>query len=468
MRLYDILTDESKNGRTPYHMPGHKRNPGFDYLNGKLGAIDFTEIDGLDDLHAPNGILADAMKHAASIYGADSSYFLVNGSTGGIISAIYSVASCGSCGRPLIIARNSHKSVYNAAVICGSPVSYVCPKLSEYGIPLDITPSDVKEAISKNPDSAAVVITSPTYDGVISDIRGIADVCHRSNIPLIVDAAHGAHLGFLDPTVELPTICGADITIMSLHKTLPSLTQTGILHVNGDLIDQEAVERALAIFETSSPSYILMASIDGCIHELEKRELFDNWRCRIEQIHEAVDGLSNTSLFNGALHNVFAFDISKLVVCSDNLTGGEISAFLRGNASIEPEMTSLYYSLLMTGAGDTDEMTKLLCSALTKMDSVAGNAKAHRSIPQIGMSSTPRMTMACAAVSRSENISIDTAEGAIAAEFIMPYPPGIPLLAPGELVTPEHIAHIRMLSDSGIKLITSRGIFSGNINVVSL
>ena len=233
MKLYNILKEFAVHGRYPFHMPGHKRSSDFDYLSGIPAEIDFTEIDGLDNLHAPEGILLEAQTNAAKVYKADRSFFLVNGSTGGILAAIYAV-SRGK--RDIIIQRSCHKSVFNALSLCNLRASYIMPRIAPEGIFLDITPEQVQSAIEKNPSACAVVITSPSYDGVVSDIASIAEICHGHGIPLIVDAAHGAHLGFLDPSVKSPVECGADITVMSLHKTLPSLTQTAILHLKSNLI----------------------------------------------------------------------------------------------------------------------------------------------------------------------------------------------------------------------------------------
>ncbi len=463
MRFYDILKETSEHGRAPYHMPGHKRSPAFDYLRG-MAELDFTEIDGLDNLHSPEGIIRDTMDLAKELYGAKESFLLVNGSTGGILAAVY---SCCAGGKPLIAVRNAHKSVYNAAVLCGSPVEYLLPRLSEDGLVLDVTPGEAARAIEAMPDAAAMLITSPTYDGVISDVAGIAEVCHAHGIPLIVDAAHGAHLGFLNPNIASPVECGADLVIMSLHKTLPSLTQTGLLHVSGNLVKPETVMQALTIFETSSPSYLFMASIDGCLHEMKNPALFEHWRKQLSRLYTGArlwerEGVHLRHPWQRP-EEVFAFDESKLILSCDGYAGTKIAEILRENFGIEPEMTAHGYVLLMTGAGDTDEMTDRLCEAFRYFGKHPRPA-IERAFCAFPYTIVPEsmMLLSNALEAESEAVPLEEACGEIAAEFVMPYPPGIPLLAPGEVITEERIAAVR----EGINVVTSHGKFCGTIRVV--
>ena len=447
MRLYDILrqyTDSS----VPYHMPGHKRNPSFDYISAVSG-IDYTEIDGLDNLHAPEGIIRDAEEHAARVFGADRSFFLVNGTTGGILAAVYALAKSG---KPVIMARNCHKSVYNAVTVCRSESVYIMPRTHPMGFAADITPSEAEDAILTCPDAACMVITSPTYDGVVSDVRGIAEVCHRYGIALIVDAAHGSHLGFLDPAVASPVACGADVTVMSLHKTMPSLTQTSILHVCGELVNSDDIAAALGIFETSSPSYLFLASIDGCVHAMEDPALFDGWRKLIREARE-----------NAAFDipdGVFAFDSSKLILKRRGYTGAELAAILRENG-IEPEMTAEDYVLLMTGAGDTAEMTRRLtdvCGSIAERDSGNSRTAVHLPVPEKVLAPWMASGMPW------ENAAPADAAGRICAESVMAYPPGIPLLVPGERITAELAA---FLCSAELNFLTGRGAFDGMLRCVS-
>ncbi|MBQ2726276.1 MAG: aminotransferase class V-fold PLP-dependent enzyme [Clostridia bacterium] len=434
MKLIDIL--KAYSGRSvPYHMPGHKRNSSFEYIRD-LAPLDFTEIDGLDNLHAPDGILKDAQDHAARVFGAAHSFFLVNGTTGGILAAVHALAKDGS---PIIMARNCHKSVYNAASLCRSRPTYLIPRNHPLGFAADITPEQVENALLTCPDAACVVITSPTYDGVVSDVKTIAEICHSRGIPLVVDAAHGSHLGFLDPSVPSPVQCGADITVMSLHKTMPSLTQTSILHLNGRLVPPEAIAASLAVFETSSPSYLFLASIDGCAHAAQDSGLFKNWS-------EQIRCLRESGCFT-VPEGVFAYDCSKLILQRQGFSGDELAQHLR-DRGIEPEMTAPGYVLLMTGAGDTSSMTEKLisvCKNIPRRNSVCtADAGIEPPLPEIVL--TPWE----ASVLPAEEVSIDDARGRIAADTVMAYPPGIPAIVPGERISEDLLGWIHSRDTSGL------------------
>lgn len=450
MKLIDVL--KAYSGRSvPYHMPGHKRNSSFEYIRS-LAPLDFTEIDGLDNLHAPDGILKDAQDHAARVFGADHSFFLVNGTTGGILAAVHALAKDGS---PVIMARNCHKSVYNAVALCRSRPTYLIPRNHPLGFAADITPEQAENALLTCPDAACMIITSPTYDGVVSDVKAIAEICHSRGVPLIVDAAHGSHLGFLDPSVPSPVQCGADITVMSLHKTMPSLTQTSILHLNGSLVPPEAIAASLAVFETSSPSYLFLASIDGCVHASEDSRLFENWSDQIRRLRDS----GHFTVPEG----IFSYDCSKLILQRQGFSGDELAQYLR-NMGIEPEMTAPGYVLLMTGAGDTSSMTEKLisvCSSIPRRD-VPGTAdySIEPPIPEIVL--TPWE----ASVLPSEEVSPDNASGRIAADTVMAYPPGIPAVVPGERISDDLLRWIRSRETSG--LLTGSGKLQSTLRCVIL
>ncbi|MCI9144521.1 MAG: amino acid decarboxylase, partial [Lachnospiraceae bacterium] len=258
--LFEKLAAYSEKGIYPCHMPGHKRR-GWGKLPEELYEIDITEIEGFDNLHQPEEILLELQREAARLYGAEESYYLVNGSTGGILSAV-------SCAVPfgghILMARNCHKSAYHAAYLRHLQMEFLYPGiLSEYGITDAVSALEVGEALERTPDIDAVLIVSPTYEGRIADVAAIAGVAHEKGIPLIVDEAHGAHLGLAEGFPQNSCQAGADLVIHSVHKTLPALTQAGLLHVNGRLIDRDKLRRFLRIYQTSSPSYPLMASIDN-------------------------------------------------------------------------------------------------------------------------------------------------------------------------------------------------------------
>jgi len=268
--LYDRLLAYSRAGVTPFHMPGHKRALGS---MCDPYAIDITEIEGFDNLHHAEGILKECQERAARLWKSRHTYFLVGGSTAGILAGVSAAAWRPEAeGGVLVMSRVCHKSVYHAAAVCGLETRYTGGLASA-----EETEEALLELEREGRSACAVVITSPTYEGVVSDVKAIAEVCHRYRVPLIVDEAHGAHFG-MHPCFPPSSVSqGADIVIHSVHKTLPALTQTALLHLNSELIQPSQIEFALGVYQTSSPSYVLMASVDNCVRILEESgtELFD-------------------------------------------------------------------------------------------------------------------------------------------------------------------------------------------------
>lgn len=285
--------------RTPLHMPGHKRSqapaPGLGCF-----AWDLTEIPGSDDLHNATGILAAAMQRTAALCGAARSWYLVNGSTVGLLAAIRALAPFGG---EVVCARNCHKAVYHALELNHLTAHWLVPPIdAAFGIYGSITPAQVQAALAAHPRAACVILTSPTYEGVLSDISGIAAACHAHGVPLLVDEAHGAH--YLPLAVKHgwqggALAAGADVVVQSPHKTLPSLTQTALLHRQGDLVCDTALQRELDVFETSSPSYPLLASLDGCTGLLREQgdALFAAWRARLTRFDAAIKPLKHMQVF---------------------------------------------------------------------------------------------------------------------------------------------------------------------------
>ena len=318
--LYDRLHQYSNSDYYGFHMPGHKRNAER-FGSGLPYGIDITEIEGFDDLHHPDGILKKAQEEASRVYGAGETRFLVNGSTAGILSAIL---GCTRKGDQVLVGRNCHKSVYHAIYMNELEPVYLYPGFRpDIQLNTEISVSAVKAALNEHSRVKAVILVSPTYDGVVSDIRGIAREVHKRGIPLIVDEAHGAHFGFHPYFPESALRQGADVVIHSLHKTLPALTQTALLHVEGDLADRERIFRYLDMLQSSSPSYVLMAGIDRCIHLLgEKREeLFAPYVEGLEKLRQRLAHLEKISLAETE-----HYDRSKLVlsVAGADMTGREL------------------------------------------------------------------------------------------------------------------------------------------------
>ena len=363
--LQEKLEKYYKEDYLPMHMPGHKRN--VELLGEKLPyKIDITEIDGFDDLHHAEGLIKDIENKAKKIYGSKKSFLLVNGSTCGILAGIRSVVNFGD---KVLVARNSHKSAYNAIELNGLNPIYILPKIGEDGIDRNIDIVEVEEKLKENKDIKLVIITSPTYEGVISRIKDISNIAHKYNVPVLVDEAHGAHLKFIENICDKEALkMGADIVVQSLHKTLPALTGTALLHIRGNLVKEENVARELSIFETSSPSYVLMSSIEECLDIIEKRgkELFEEYQNNLKYFYNKSKNFKNLKILGNEIENKDYYDFGKIVIKTNetNITGKELADILRNDYKIELEMSSINYALAMTSICDGKENFKRLLYAL--------------------------------------------------------------------------------------------------------
>ncbi len=350
----------------PMHMPGHKRRTDLAPYLAALGAgLDITEINGFDNLHDPHGLLQSAMERACALWGSRRAFFLVNGSTCGILAA---VKTCCAFGGKILLGRNAHRSVYNAVDLFHLDPVYLAPETSVTGIPGRISPESVARALEREPEIQTVVITSPTYEGVFSDIASIARIVHGHGKTLIVDEAHGAHFGFGHGFPDSAVNQGADVVIHSLHKTLPSLTQTGIVHICTERVSPDALADALAVFETSSPSYLLMTSIDGCVSLLRQQgeKLFSAWENALDGFYHRCRTLEKLRILQGTDR-----DRSKILILTDRAdqSGPELGERLRREHRIEPEMCLPDGVLAMTGMGDSEQTLTALSDALQQIDS---------------------------------------------------------------------------------------------------
>lgn len=434
MTLFERLDEYAGSGAQAMHMPGHKRNTAaFPWLAG-LAERDITEIHGFDNLNDPEGLFARLEERMAALWGADVSIPLVNGSTVGILA---SVLACLEGGGELLMARDSHKSVYNAAVLSRAGTRYLNPRLHPvFGFPLSVTPEEVEAALDAGPGVKLVCVTSPTYQGVISDIASIAAVCHRRGVPLLVDEAHGAHLGF-GGFPGSAVAQGADLVVQSLHKTLPSLTQTAVLHIRRGLVDPGPVRRCTAMLQSSSPSYLLSASIDACVDFLERegQEAAHRWLEALLAARRELSGLERLSLWDGG-DGVFRYDPSKLLVGGPGLW---LERKLRDTYRIEPEYALLRHVLAMTGMGDTRESLGRLTRALRELDRQAPEAP-EAPLPAAAPAYVLPLGQALASPGRA--VPADRAAGRVSGEFVWSYPPGIPLLVPGQRITGETLAQL--------------------------
>lgn len=473
--LQKKLEEYYNKGYLPMHMPGHKRN--IELLGEKLPyKIDITEIDGFDDLHHADGIIKNIEDKAKRIYGSKRSFILVNGSTCGILAGIRAAINFGD---KVLVARNSHKSVYNAIEINGLDPIYVLPKIGSDGIDRNIDSNQIEEKLKENKDIKLVILTSPTYEGVISDIKSIVEIAHKYNVPVLVDEAHGAHLKFMDNLCDKEALnSGADIVIQSLHKTLPALTGTALLHIQGDLVKEENVAREISIFETSSPSYILMSSIEECLDIIENngKELFKEYQDNLKYFYNEAKNLRNLKILGNEIleeENKIFYDFGKIVIKTNvtNITGKELSDILRKDYKIELEMSSINYALAMTSICDSKENFKRLLDALKDIDNkLEKENKSKEEIKEQEKKTNsnkenlniklqlPKKELSILKAIKNNNSEFknyNELEGKISKEYIWVYPPGIPLITPGEVINKDIIRKIGEFEKVGIEVRTT-------------
>ena len=358
-RLYKKLESYGRSDFYPFHMPGHKRNPLA--VDGDFPVErDITEINGFDNLHHAEDLLKRAQEDVARLYGVPESFYSINGSSGAILAAVS--AAVGKGGQ-ILIARNCHKAVYHAIYLRDLGATYIYPHEDpRLGINGGISPSRVEMYLAENPEIEAVLITSPTYDGIVSDVARIAEVVHNHGIPLIVDEAHGAHFHFSDYFPVSAAELGADVVINSVHKTLPCLTQTGVIHLCSDRVSREKLIRFLGIYQSSSPSYVLMSSIDACMDKLEREgdEMFRVFTENLEKARERLGKCKYIRLVTPQAcecQRVFDFDRSKLLLSTvdSSLNGRQLHQILREEFHLEMEMEAENYVLALAAVGDTAE-----------------------------------------------------------------------------------------------------------------
>lgn len=467
--LYDRLKEYSASDSYGFHMPGHKRifRPVEDLPYG----LDITEIEGFDDLHHAQGILKEAQERASKVFGAEETHFLVNGSTVGILSALL---GCTDRGDTVLVARNCHKSVYHAIEMQGLTPVYLYPEFDpEAWLNAGISAEDVERVLQEHPQARAVVIVSPTYDGVVSDVAAIAQAVHEKGLPLIVDEAHGAHFGFHPYFPESSNARGADIVIHSLHKTLPSLTQTALLHMNGQIVDRGRVREYLRMLQTSSPSYVLMASMDLCVELLKEQgdRLFAAYTQRLEALRKSLEDLKVLKVAETA-----GYDRSKIVVSVKDagMSGRELAGLLREEYHLQMEMAAGTYVLAMTSVGDTQEGFDRLKKALFEIDRRLCKKAGAEGVECWGTAvpggqgmpagRLPRLEMVytCAGMKelrRQEygsdavrTLSLRDSVGSVAMEYAYLYPPGTPLIVPGERITKEAAEALLMYRKLGFSV----------------
>lgn len=489
--ITQFLIDHAGRDTVSFHMPGHKgarlyKRFGYDSFLDNFVDCDITEIVGADNLFQTESIIADTMAKYRKLFDAKASYLLINGSSGGIIA---SIMACVPQGGKLIMARNCHKSVFSGLALGGIRPVYAYPSMvEEYGITGPVEPSEIERLLSENPDASAVILPSPNYYGICSDIRAIAEIVHAAGKFLIVDQAHGAHLKFfetcgaagaadaagaagasVDGPFAVPESAetqGADLVINSTHKTLCSFTQSAVLNVpaGSRFDDLYHLEDKLQQMESTSPSYLLMASLDinADILAAHGGELFEAWRDNLNYFYQeaaGIDGLAFMQVKDGARQ---AMDMTKinLDMSACGLDGHQLEEVLL-EREIYAELVTGNILMCMTGIGNSREDYDRLLAALRE---ISETHPARQNIAFAADSGTPDAATAGAALWTKhrtlqemprvkELVPLQQCTGRICASSLIPYPPGIPLICPGEEIGAEEIDYITSLRNQGDKVI---------------
>jgi arginine decarboxylase len=430
----------------PFHMPGHKLGKGIpDFFLQNVASLDITEIPGTDNLHEPSGPIKEALELAALAFGSDRTFFLVNGSTCGIHAMI--TAMCRP-GQKLIVTRDCHKAVVGGMILAGAEPVFIMPELcSGFGIMGCVTPEAVEKTLAANPDAAGVLLTRPNYYGICCDLTGIAAIVHSYGKILAVDEAHGAHLRFNPALPVCAMDAGADLCVQSAHKTLPAFTQGAYLHVKAGRVDIERLEFMLDILQTTSPSYVIMAFLDiaRSLMQHEGGQLLARLLSDIRRSKQEASCLSGLRFLEERDFPGGTLDGTRIVANLERLgvTGYDAQKLLRQDYGIEIEMSDFMNVVAIATTADDENSIDRFFKGLVGVGRKYGCSRKRKSpnwaefgIPAAGLGLNGALK------TRSEQIDLRKAAGRVCRSVIAPYPPGIPLLFPGEIITQEIIGYL--------------------------
>jgi arginine decarboxylase len=464
--LFDAIVRYANENKISFHTPGHKHGQGMpkvfrQFVGDKVFRLDLSVMSEVDSLHEPSSVIKEAQILAAKAYGADYSFFLVNGTTGGNQAMILSVCDPGD---KIIIPRNAHKSVISAVILAGAEPVYIMPKIDETSdLILNLTPEQVEEACRQNPDAKAVLVTNPTYFGLTTDVEAIAEIVHQYDKILLVDEAHGAHLHFHPSFPKAAIDSGADICVQSTHKHLAALSQGSMLHVKGVRVDILRLKTTLQMLQTTSPSYVILGSLDLSRHQMvhggekalgEVIEMCEETRNEINKIpglacltREQVRKIPNLDL-----------DVTKLTVSTKGLpcSGYDMAKILNSEYGIQTEMADFQNVLLFVSIGNTSKELKKFVRALRKIvvdyKDMFMNQKKRKRIVFPSFIPRKEVNPREALTKLTRKIPFKRSVGKTCAEIVCPYPPGIPVLCPGEVITQEIYSYLMNVLDSGARI----------------
>ncbi|TCP30519.1 lysine decarboxylase [Scopulibacillus darangshiensis] len=447
-----------------FHIPGHKKGQGMDpefrdFIGENALAIDLINIAPLDDLHQPHGMIQKAQELAAEAFSADATFFSVQGTSGAIMTMVLSVCSPGD---KIIVPRNVHKSVLSAIIFSGATPIFVYPEIDrELGISHGISSDAVQNALNQHPDAKALLIINPTYFGIAGNLKSIVNLAHDYNIPVLVDEAHGVHIHFHEQLPVSAMQAGADMAATSVHKLGGSLTQSSVLNVREGLVSANRVQSVISMLTTTSTSYILLASLDAARRYLATEgheqitiaiKLAEYARVKINEI-KGLYCVGKEILGSKATYD---FDPTKLLISVKSLgiTGYDAEVWLREHHHIEVELSDLYNILCLVTPGDSQTTVDKLITALEHMAAffeAEGQVLKHKALP-VHVPQMPKLSLSprSAFYAESESVPFWESEGRIIAEFVMVYPPGIPIFTPGEIITRENLDYIIENIEAGL------------------
>lgn len=425
---------------TPGHWQGKVTSPAVKTLLGKnVFLSDLSEIEGLDNLQKPNGVILKSQQHSAKIYGARETFYLTNGSSSGILALFLATVKCGD---KVLIARNAHKSAINALVLTGAiPIWANVGWDKEWDIPTVVDINEIELKLKLNPDIKMVFITNPSYYGLVADIKPIAKICRQKNVILAVDEAHGALWNFYEQFPQPAILCNADISIQSLHKTACSLTPGALLHLSkNSKVDAEKIQQSLNLINTTSPSYPILASIEGCINYLTVASA----KLKIEML------IKNITIFKKELEETgeyeflndkenFKIDPTKIFIKLKGVSGYELDDYLQTKTSVEIELSNNSGILAITGIGTDKIKLGQLKAALLKAAKKLPKTQHVSNFKNQLIEPEMRLSPEEAFKSPSREVLLKDSQGMVSAETIVKYPPGVPVLISGEKITAKHI-----------------------------
>ncbi|MBN8049224.1 aminotransferase class I/II-fold pyridoxal phosphate-dependent enzyme [Paraclostridium bifermentans] len=435
-----------------FHMPGHKKGAiykmlGYQDILENLYKLDTTEIPGTDNLHSPEECIKESLKRASEVFKSDKTFYLVNGSTCGIEAAI--MASVNPKEK-IILNRDCHQSAINSCIIGDIDPIYVNPSINKDSNTLSgVSFDDVKRVIDSNLDAKAVFLTYPTYFGDVFDLKSICSYAHEKGMTVIIDEAHGAHLGLSEKLPETALSQGADIVIQSTHKTLPSFTQSSMIHIKGNRININKLTNMLRITESSSPSYLLMASLDIAVDIYEKNgfDLMDKLLSNINEFKSELYKLKNIKVDESKDYTKIFLNTKKL-----GITGHELENILRENYNIQVELSNYYGVLLIATIGNTKDEFLKLKDVLFEIDKIYKKEYHLKSVSYPIKLPKKILSPREAFYMDKKNVKIENSIGKISGEYIIPYPPGVSLVSPGEEITKEVIEYIIECKSKGMNV----------------